>query len=335
MTTLVYPVIADPAGVGTYARRIINGLRKQDYAFNEYPVVKKEYSFLGRPVGGIISQILEAPKNYGQDRPVHALSPELSGKKVDIVTIHDVIPLQYPDIYQTTFYSRYAWNTTFSRATAASVLLSSSFYGKEKILEFLKVEEDRVKVLYHSVEHEVFYPDERNPYPDDGKIHLLTVGDYNPRKKYDVIYKAVSGNEDMELFHIGPANAWSDRQEYLKKLASKSKNIKILGKVDNNTLRQYYSNADLMIYLSVDEGFGLPPLESIACGTKVLVSDIPIFRELLEGAAFFTSDADITESIRKALDEKKDRNELVEYSRKYTLEREIKGLIGIYNSFSK
>ena len=60
------------------------------------------------------------------------------------------------------------------------------------------------------------------------------------------------------------------------------------GYVDNNLLKQYYKQADLFIFPSLYEGFGLPPLEALAVGTNVICSDIPVLREILKNKVKIT-----------------------------------------------
>ncbi len=79
-----------------------------------------------------------------------------------------------------------------------------------------------------------------NPYPDDNKIHVLTVSDFNPRKKLDILYQAISQEKDFTLYHIGPVNGWTERYNMLKNIATKTDNIKILGPVSIEKLREYY-----------------------------------------------------------------------------------------------
>jgi len=53
----------------------------------------------------------------------------------------------------------------------------------------------------------------------------------------------------MTLYHIGPVNSWKERAEMLRETASKAGNIRLLGAVDDKTLRRYISNADAFVYI--------------------------------------------------------------------------------------
>jgi len=108
----------------------------------------------------------------------------------------------------------------------------------------LKIEEERIAVVYENLDHSKFYPDGNNLYPHDGKIYLIIIGDFNPRKRFDLLFKIVSRNRDMTLYHTGPVNSCKERAEMLRETASKAGNIRLLDAVDDETLRRYISNAD-------------------------------------------------------------------------------------------
>ncbi len=333
LISIIYPVIRNPTGTNSYTRRIIKGLDKSGISYNKIPIKKSEYSLFGKPIGGIITQFLGSFGSYKSEGITHALSPEVARRNTDIVTIHDVIPLQYPELYIKNVYDKLAWKLMFLNKYNWKVLLASTEYGKRKISEKLDVVEEKIKVVYHSIEHDLFFKVEENPYPDDGKIHVLTVGDFNPRKKYDFIYNSISNNKEYTLFHIGPINGWNYRYNYLKRIADKTDNVKMLGAQPIDILRKYYSHADVFVYLTIDEGFGLPPLEAMACGTNAVVSDIPVFREIYRDSVFYTQDENLIDNIEKALRNGKSENELINFTYNYSLDKEINGLIKIYQSF--
>ena len=74
---------------------------------------------------------------------------------------------------------------------------------------------------------------------------------------------------------------------YLERKPALKKRVRLLGFVSDAELCYLYRNARLMVYPSVYEGFGIPVLEAIGNGAPVIVSDIPVFREVTNGAALF------------------------------------------------
>jgi len=113
----------------------------------------------------------------------------------------------------------------------------------------------------------------------------------------------------------------------LRETASKAGNIRLLDAVDDKTVRRYISNADAFVYISDGEGFGLPPIEALACGTNVVVNDLPVFRETIGGIATISDIENFEEVILRTLNNKKSREELVNFTKEYSLKNKIDSLI--------
>jgi len=128
-------------------------------------------------------------------------------------------------------------------------------------------------------------------------------------------------------------NSWKEKAEMLSETASKAGNIRLLGAVDDETLRRYISNVDAFVYISDGEGFGLPPIEALACETNVVVNDLPVFRETIGGKATISDIENFEETVLRTLNNKRSREELVNFSKKYSLKNEIDSLIKFYNEF--
>lgn len=69
----------------------------------------------------------------------------------------------------------------------------------------------------------------------------------------------------------------------------KQNRVKWLGRINDAELRQYYMHALCFVYPSLYEGFGIPPLEAMACGTPTVVSDIPSVREVCQNASLYVN----------------------------------------------
>jgi len=151
-----------------------------------------------------------------------------------------------------------------SNALNAWKLLSSTNFGKEEIIREIDIPAERIEVVYGSIDHSKFLPGVENPYLHDAKIHLITVGDFNPRKRFDIPFDIVSKNSDLELYHKDPVNSWKERASKLMKFVSDYPNIRVLGAVGDEILRKYISNADAIVYIPDAEGLGLPSLEALA-----------------------------------------------------------------------
>jgi glycosyltransferase involved in cell wall biosynthesis len=333
--TVIYPAIRTSTGTRRYVDRILKGLNDFNYPHKEIGIRKFEISVGGKPVGGILSQKLGMGLHRRVGHPNHSLAAEVSPRDPDIVTIHDIIPLAEGNDFIKGGYDRSAYRMMYGNAFNAKILLVSTSTGKKEMTERIGIEEYRVRVIYHSIDLTKFFPDPSNPYPDDGKMHLVTVGDFNPRKRFDLLYNIISREKDFHLYHIGPTNSWKDRAEKMKRVADAAGNISIMGQVDDSTLRRYLTNADLFVYISDAEGFGYPPIEAMACGTNVVVNDLEVFRETIGDVATISTVDNFQDSIYKALNKKKESAFLVEYVKKFSLAREISSMIELYDEFER
>ncbi|MEM0141364.1 MAG: glycosyltransferase [Thermoplasmatales archaeon] len=333
MLTVIYPKVKIQSGNRFYAESILGGLTVAGYQFKSVGIRKIEISLFGKPFGGIASQRIGLAVHRFRDHPIHALVPELSPEGVDIVTIHDIVPFTEKEKFIRSRYDERAYIHMYGNAIKAKVLIASTNIGKEELINALNIDSERIKVIHEAIDKKRFHYVESNPYPDDGKVHLVTVGDFNPRKRFDILYNLVSRNREWTLYHIGPVNSWTSRYRELMKFVSSYENIRILGPRPDEELRAYLSHADLFVYASDAEGFGLPPIEALACGTNVVVNDLPVFRETLDDMAFISPMEKIEETITRALGTKKDKSTLVEYASRFFLEREIDQLIKLYNEF--
>ena len=119
----------------------------------------------------------------------------------------------------------------------------------------------------------------------------------------------------MTLYHIGPVN-WKERAEMLRETALKAGNIRLLGAVDDETLRRYISNGDAFVYISDGEGFGLPPIKVLACGINVVVNNLPVSRETIGGKATISDIENFEEAVLRTLNNKSSGEELANFSKK-------------------
>lgn len=136
---------------------------------------------------------------------------------------------------------------------------------------------------------------------------VLTVGRLNIRKNVARTIEAClatrSASRILPLVIVGE-NSYGSTALSRYQVEIENGSIRFVPYVDDSTLAWLYSNAALFIYLSLGEGFGLPPVEAAGFGCRVVVSDIDVFRETLEGYAIFCdplSIEDVSSAIELAL----------------------------------
>ena len=336
LISLIYSVSKIDTGIGNYSRRLIKGLEELGQKLEKIPVVKREYTVMGKPLLGNLSLLIGTKVKGVRGDIVHSLSPEVIHSRTNIVTVHDLIPLKMKEIYSDTYYRNKGNEIVFGRLNKVGRFITFTNSGKKDLMDISGIEENRIHVVPQAIDHQDFYHDPDVSLQTDGKKLIVTAGDLNPRKRYDLLFEAIGGNDNYQIIHVGPTNAWESRKADLEKISSKFPNIQMMGKVTLEQLRKYFSSADLIVHLSMGEGFGYTPVEAMACGTNVLVNDLDVFRETLQDKAFFTSlePSEISEQVEYAISHKKTETELIEYSKNYTISAMANKTLEVYKEIN-
>ena len=209
----------------------------------------------------------------------HALSL-LFRKCPIIITVHDIAYLRLPNLLNT---SRkvYKKNILQISIRKAKIIIADSYATKEDIIEYFGIREEKIRVIHLGVESR-FRPinnveDFRLKNNLPSKM-ILNVGTLEPRKNVVSLIKAFRklremGFEDVKLVIAGN-KGWL-YQEIFKEVGQSGlkQEILFLGVVRDKDLPLLYNCADIFVYPSLYEGFGLPPLEAMACGVPVITSN--------------------------------------------------------------
>jgi glycosyltransferase involved in cell wall biosynthesis len=127
---------------------------------------------------------------------------------------------------------------------------------------------------------------------------LLTVGRLNARKNLGVTLRAAlesgAATPSFPLVVVGERSGLGAALPASVQAALSDGSVRMLGRIDVEELRWLYENTALFLFLTLDEGFGMPTLEALTTGAPLLVSDIPVFREILGDRATFVDPRDVT-----------------------------------------
>jgi len=193
-----------------------------------------------------------------------------SSKKL-VVTIHDVAFLTYPKSFSTFFrlYYRFIIPINIKRAEKIITVSQNSKYEIEKYYPNAK---GKVEVIHLGVDS-LF-----KRLGTQKKKQILYVGSMNERKNFSSILRAYTmlNNSDYALLMVGNFSSNFALDDATKKLIESTKlnpNIEFKSNVDNDELVKIYNESMLFVFPSFYEGFGLPILEAIACGTPVVCSN--------------------------------------------------------------
>lgn len=165
---------------------------------------------------------------------------------------------------------------------ASDAIITVSNFSKQEILDSLPVKEKDVHVVYNGIDDFYLFGNSSDPFglPEN---YLLYVGAMNPRKNVSRLieaYERIQNKIPHKLVLIGPQN----KSVYKKfELNSVAEDVITPGFLPKAQLKYAYENADAFIYPSLYEGFGMPPLEAMACGTQVVASNRSSLPEILNG----------------------------------------------------
>jgi len=301
-------------GVQRYAKEIVNKFSSLDLPFRIEEVVKPlKRNKIGQqlweqfvlPLSLSNGDVLWSPANTG---PISYSN--------QVITLHDLAVFPHPEWFST----RYAvWKRTLIPMIAkkSSGIITVSDFSKSIILDNISINPNKIKVIYNGVNDNLFSPannDElrefRNRY-DLHKRYILTLGSIDPRKNLEGILKAwaifleENPASEIELLIAGAPNKNFRNKLSLSDIPEKK--VKYLGYVDDRDLSTLYSGAELFLYPSLFEGFGLPVLEAMICKTPVLTSNSGALKEISSNSAYLVNPhipGEIAEGINDILNKK-------------------------------
>lgn len=186
------------------------------------------------------------------------------------LTIQDLIPLEHPEWYRKNFASWYRLFLPILAKRVRKVFVPSE-YIKRKMKTCFGIE--NVVITPAGVDTGVFHPGTPRPDYDLPDCYILFVGSLEPRKNLPLLLDAWNEIQDdfTDTWLIIAGTTGSVFRTMT--LPNRMERVRFLGYVPDTTLPGLYAGADLFVLPSLDEGFGLPALEAMACGIPVIVSD--------------------------------------------------------------
>ncbi len=257
------------------------------------------------------------------------------GAKKRIVTIHDVYHLAFRHILSLPqrIYAKLMINQAVKRS---DIVLTDSEFSRQEIIKYTETSKD-IKVVYIGIELQWYKKQPLSLSERDN--YILYVGNVKPHKNLVRALKAFSLLEEKSLKFkiVGKKEGFitADRKvdEIAKKLGTR---VEFTGYVSDDKLKQLYRKAKLFLFPSLYEGFGLPPLEAMACGAPVVVSNIASLPEVCGDAAYYVNPydvKDIAKGIEIVLKDEELQKELIhkglERAKLFSWEKSAKKLVKI------
>ncbi|HIP90277.1 MAG TPA: glycosyltransferase family 1 protein, partial [Candidatus Nanopusillus sp.] len=218
-----------------------------------------------------------------------------------IITVHDLIPFIIPKEHTKIRVLIYKLLLPKTLRTVDKII-SVSHHTRKDIIKYFKIPEDKIEVIYNGVD-EKYKPlseEEINNIKEKYSINypfILYVGTLEPRKNIPTLIKAYYKLKKQGLPHklvITGKKGWKYRSIFktINKLNLR-KDVIFTGYVPDEDLPTLYNAADLFVYPSLYEGFGLPPLEAMACGTPVITSNTSSLPEVVGDAGIMVDPYDV------------------------------------------
>jgi glycosyltransferase involved in cell wall biosynthesis len=223
-----------------------------------------------------------------------------------VVTIHDLMFLVYTEY--DSWRSR-PKNALFKRMATwvgrrADLIIADSDYSARDIERLLGLDIAKVQVLpigldesYRPVEDEDVLGEMRGRYGIE-RPYIFYLGNFKPHKNVQALLRAFAGlegkfREEYLLVLGGKPDAWTDERKGLAKELGIGEQVRFIGLVSEEDMPALYSGAELFAFPSLYEGFGLPPLEAMACGAPVVASNRTSVPEVVGDAGLLVDPEDV------------------------------------------
>ena len=249
----------DPRGIGRYASCLLDALRQ---TAGEHEIAETH-----RPRR---ADVFHSPWIDG------AL---LRSPVPQVVTVHDLVPLKRRSEY---LRSGVRFRVRYLAVRRAARLIVPTAVVAEEAVEHLGIERHRIvvvsdapaPVLHARGPEEVAAVRRRYALPDEYLVWVGGLQTPDPRKRVAELARAP---RELALVLVGATRPW----------AHELPDVTLTGHVSDDELAAIYSGARALVFPSDDEGFGLPTVEALACGTPVVACDLPVLREVLGDRATF------------------------------------------------
>ncbi len=307
-------------GTGVYTRRLINGFRNA--GIDEVVPVGLN---AGSAAGKIVSEHYSLPKRVKKQGfdllHLPAFGGSTAGKIPYAVTVHDMAFMAQPKWFP--FLRSIYYRIHFPKvASNASVIIADSDFTVSEIKKYLNLDATRVYLSTpaNNSDEALF----RSSFGIRGK-YILATSTIEPRKNTDALLEAWPSirkvHSDLTLVIAG---RWGWGRRETKLALTNTPGVIWVNAIPSDQLMSAFSGSSLLVYPSLYEGFGLPPLESAAAGVPFVIGPAETLREIYGSVASAISDesaASIAEAVLNSLDKTVDKTELQEFASNFSDEQ--------------
>ncbi len=362
--------VKNGTGLGNYSRYVLESLCKHAEANDRFIVYSpkgKMNAWMQRILDTFTSQIHLVIKDsifasvwrtFGVTQDAekdgaeifHGLSNELplniaKSKMKSVVTIHDLIFRRMPECYKPI--DRKIYDYKFRKAAEnADVVIAVSERTKKDIVELYHIDAAKIKVVYQGCDAQF-----AKEIGEDEKIrvaqkyelpqrYILNVGSIETRKNALQIVRALKDiDEAVSLVIVGRRTKYATKIDEYVKNNNLDARIKIISGIDFKDLPAVYAQAEVFVYPSFYEGFGIPIVEALNVGVPVVAATGSCLEEAGGASSIYvnpTKDKEMSDAINRVLTDSDLRAKMIadgkEYAKRFSEEQCAKEIFDIYKS---
>jgi glycosyltransferase involved in cell wall biosynthesis len=263
-----------------------------------------------------------------------------------IITCHDLIPWVY-DKNRSKF-----WKDNINGLKKADIIITISEFSKNEIIKYVNYPPNKIHIINDAVDHSTYFV-KRDKHilrniniTDDHKV-VLYVGSETKRQNIPVLLKAFAHLKkkipDIKLVKIGDPQSYGVRETILRLINDLElrDDIVFAGYVPEKDMPRWYNASDILVYPCDYAGFGLPPLEAMACGTPVITSNTSSLPEVVGDAGIMIDPRDVelmADKMYEVLTNNGLKNDIIEkgikQAKHFTWDRSAEETYQVYELFN-
>jgi glycosyltransferase involved in cell wall biosynthesis len=293
------------SGIGTYLQNIIPGIiaafPKQVFCLLGRPEEMEQYGLLS---GGNVHAVSSEAPMYSAREQVEIASKIPGGTRLYfathynipllyrgrmLVTVYDLFHLAMPGLvggFHKSIYARFMFNAVRRKADA---IITISQFTKDELVRYTGEGRQEIYPIHLGVDKSWF--EIRKTQNPQERPFLLYVGNVKPHKNLSGLIEAfalIADQTNHDLLIVGKREGFITGDEASSIEAAKLEGrVHFTGRVSDELLKQYVAHAEALVFPSLYEGFGLPPLEAMAAGCPVIVSSVASLPEVCGDAALY------------------------------------------------
>jgi glycosyltransferase involved in cell wall biosynthesis len=330
MTVLI--VTTEESGVDRYSQELAERLDVNKIESRRYLSLPAAYQ-LARLIGSQ-NDIIHLPN---QDLARYAVFT----KNPFIVTVHDLARSCFA-FGRETITEKILLTLGMRYIKRSSHIIATSQNTRNDLMKYLNIPSDKMTVIYNGIDHNLFKPYDVKLL---NKPYIIYAGSERPRKNLGRLFEAFARlKKEFPELKLAKAGAYGRSEKYRRDTINKieslgiSQDVVFVDHIPDIDLAHYYSSAALLAFPSLYEGFGLPPLEAMACGCPAVTSNTSSLPEVVGEAGIMVNPYDtdgLAQAMRLVLTDDKLRDDMIrkglEQSKKFSWEKTAEQTLEVYN----